>query len=28
VHDIVRAGPAYINQLRVLHKRAQKTLKD
>ena len=28
VHDIVRAGPAYINQLRVLQKRAQKTLKD
>lgn len=28
VHDIVRAGPAYIQQLRILHKRAQKTLKD
>ena len=28
VHDIVRAGPAFIQQLRVLHKRAQKTLKD
>ena len=28
VHDIVRAGPAYINQLRVLHKRAQKSTKD
>lgn len=28
VHDIVRAGPAFIQQLRILHKRAQKTLKD
>jgi hypothetical protein len=28
VHDIVRAGPAFINQLRVLHKRAQKSTKD
>lgn len=28
VHDIVRAGPTFIQQLRVLHKRAQKTLKD
>ena len=28
VHDIVKAGPAYIQQLKVLHKRAQKTLKD
>lgn len=28
VHDIVRAGPAFINQLRVLHKRAQKSTKE
>jgi hypothetical protein len=28
VHDIVRAGPSFIQQLRILHKRAQKTLKD
>ena len=28
VHDIVRAGPAFINQLRVLHKRAQKNAKE
>lgn len=28
VHDIARAGPAFIQQLRVLHKRAQKTLKE
>ena len=28
VHDIVRAGPSFIQQLRVLHKRAQKTLKE
>jgi hypothetical protein len=28
VHDIVRAGPSFIQQLKVLHKRAQKTLKD
>jgi len=28
VHDIVRAGPSFIQQLRVLHKRAQKSAKE
>ena len=28
VHDIVTAGPAFINQLKVLHKRAQKSTKE